>query len=110
MDAARIIVDFLLAILTLLFGGCNLIQLKNNTALKRKLEAEADRTKYDAQNVVIEGLQNEIKRLQDHVADRDEKYELLNNKYTELLATVADQNRKIVELNTKIAQLENKQN
>lgn len=103
METARVILEFVLATLTLLFGGCNIIQLRNNTALKRKMEAEADHTKYDAQQVVINGLQAEVKRLQDHVADRDEKYEALNEKYTEVLGVVA-------ELKAKIIALESKQN
>lgn len=101
MDSLHTILEFLLAILTLLFGGCNIIQLRNNTALKRKMEAEADHTKYDAQNVIISGLQSEVQRLQVRVAEGDKRYANLDNLYTELLQEVVNLRNKVAELETK---------
>lgn len=95
----HLIVETGLALLTLVFGGCNILQLRNNAALRRKMEAEADHTRYDAQQVVIEGLQAEIQRLQIRVADGDERYAKLDARYTELLEVT-------IELRNKIAKLE----
>lgn len=101
MDSLHTILEFLLAILTLLFGGCNIIQLRNNTALKRKMEAEADHTKYDAQNVIIAGLQSEVQRLQVRVAEDDKRYANLDERYTALLQEVVNLRNKVAELETK---------
>ena len=64
----------ILAILTALFGGCNIIQLVNNRQLRRKLEADADQEHNKSLLQIINGQSEEIARLNKAYGDLQQKY------------------------------------
>ena len=80
MDWATLI----LSLLTLFFGGCNILQLINNRQLRKKLEAEADQEETKSLRLIIEGNVAEIARLQQRVDDYAVRYDNLLTKYSEL--------------------------
>lgn len=73
---------------TLLFGSTSLVQLINNRELKRKLAAEADQSEATGDNIIIQGLQAEVGRLQQRMSDMDERYMKLENKYYSLMEEI----------------------
>lgn len=73
---------------TLIFGSTSLAQLINNRELKRKLAAEATQSEATGENIIIQGLQAEVGRLQQRLSDLDERYMTLENKYYSLMEEI----------------------
>ena len=87
--------------LTLLLSGTNIASLLNNRQLRRKLAAEAVSAEYESQKLIIEGLSNEVTRLQ-------ERLSVAERRYDELLEKYASQTDSIVEMKEEIANLKSK--
>ena len=82
MDA-NVIFNFVLAFLTLLFGGLNIFQLLTFKAYKRQRNAEADKSEIDALRLIIEGMQAEIGRLHNRLDEAEKRaYENSNRYYS----------------------------
>lgn len=96
------IYNTLCTILMALFGGCNILQLANNRALRKKLDAEADATRYNAQDVIIDGLKSEVERLQKRVEDGDIRYGQLEERYSGVLNTIVELRAEIAQLKTQL--------
>ena len=88
MDKFEYIWKVVTTFLTLLFGGTSLIQLLNNRELKRKMKAEADGSKAEAENIVIQRLQGEVVRLSSRLETMDKRYMELENKYYQVLEEI----------------------
>lgn len=73
---------------TLIFGSTSLAQLINNRELKRKLAAEAQQSEATGENIIIQGLQAEVGRLQQRLSDLDGRYMALENKYYTLMEDI----------------------
>ena len=87
----QMILNFVLAILTLLFGGLNIFQLLTFRAYKRQRNAEADSAEIESLSKIITQNQAEIGRLSQRLneadkraLDQDRRYEELSNKYDNL--------------------------
>ena len=87
----QIILNFVLGVLTLLFGGLNLFQLLTFRAYKRQKNAEADSAEIESLSKIIKQNQEEIGRLNQRLLmadkramEQEEKYNELYNKYDRL--------------------------
>ena len=87
----QMILNFVLGILTLLFGGLNLFQLLTFRAYKRQKNAEADSAEIESLSKIIKQNQDEIGRLNQRLLmadkramEQDEKYNELYVKYDKL--------------------------
>ena len=87
----QMILNFVLGILTLLFGGLNLFQLLTFRAYKRQKNAEADSAEIESLSKIIKQNQEEIGRLNQRLLmadkramEQEEKYNELYNKYDRL--------------------------
>lgn len=87
----QMILNFVLGILTLLFGGLNLFQLLTFRAYKRQKNAEADSAEIESLSKIIKQNQDEIGRLNQRLLmadkramEQEEKYNELYNKYDKL--------------------------
>ena len=87
----QVILNFVLGILTLLFGGLNLFQLLTFRAYKRQKNAEADSAEIESLSKIIKQNQDEIGRLNQRLLmadkramEQEEKYNELYNKYDKL--------------------------
>ena len=87
----QIILNFVLGVLTLLFGGLNLFQLLTFRAYKRQKNAEADSAEIESLSKIIKQNQEEIGRLNQRLLmadkramEQDEKYNELYVKYDKL--------------------------
>lgn len=78
------ILNFVLAVLTLLFGGLNIFQLLTFRAYKRQRNAEADRAEIESLSEIIKQNQAEIGRLSQRLIDADRRATELENKYNTL--------------------------
>lgn len=87
----QIILNFILAVLTLLFGGLNLYQLLTFRAYKRQRNAEADQEEIKSLSEIIKQNQAEIGRLNERltIADKrafeqENRYNMLYDKYDKI--------------------------
>lgn len=87
----QMILNFVLGILTILFGGLNLFQLLTFRAYKRQKNAEADSAEIESLSKIIKQNQDEIGRLNQRLLmadkramEQEEKYNELYNKYDKL--------------------------
>ena len=78
------IISLVLGILTMLFGGLNILQLLTFRAYKRQRNAEADKTEIDALRAIIDTNTAEIGRLNQRIADGDRLALEAANRYTAL--------------------------
>lgn len=80
----QMILNFVLGILTLLFGGLNLFQLLTFRAYKRQKNAEADKAEIESLSAIIKQNQEEIGRLSQRLTLADQRAMEQENKYNEL--------------------------
>lgn len=80
----QVILNFVLGILTLLFGGLNLFQLLTFRAYKRQKNAEADSAEIESLSKIIKQNQEEIGRLNQRLIEADKRTMDLENKYNAL--------------------------
>lgn len=80
----QMILNFVLGILTLLFGGLNLFQLLTFRAYKRQRNAEADSAEIESLSKIIKQNQEEIGRLNQRLLIADKRAMDQENKYNEL--------------------------
>lgn len=78
------ILNFVLALLTLVFGGLNIFQLLTFKAYKRQRNAEADQEEIKSLSEIIRQNQAEIGRLSQRLIDADRRATELENKYNTL--------------------------
>ena len=83
MDA-QMILNFVLAILTLLFGGLNIFQLLTFRAYKRQRNAEADSAEIKSLSEIIKQNQAEIGRLNERLTLADKRAFEQENRYNAL--------------------------
>lgn len=83
MDIASIF-NIILAILTLLFGGLNILQLLTFRAYKRTKDAEADKSEIDALRAIIDANTAEIGRLNQRIEAADRRAIEADNRYNKL--------------------------
>lgn len=82
------ITSIILAVVTALSGGVNILQLINNRQMRRKLAAEADTAETQSLRLIIEGNVQEIARLQARVDDYAQRYDDILDKYHKLMDEV----------------------
>ena len=78
------ILNFVLAVATLLLGGLNIFQLLTFKAYKRQRNAEADKAEIESLSEIIKQNQAEIGRLSQRLIDSDRRATELENKYNTL--------------------------
>ena len=78
------IAEIILTIVTALLGGTNIVQLVNNRALRRKMEAEGEQEEIKSLQLIIDGNKEEISRLQDRVETLEKQYNELVDRYIKL--------------------------
>ena len=78
------ILNFVLAVTTLLSGGLNIFQLLTFKAYKRQRNAEADKAEIESLSEIIKQNQAEIGRLSQRLIDSDRRATELENKYNTL--------------------------
>ena len=78
------ILNFGLAVATLLLGGLNIFQLLTFKAYKRQRNAEADKAEIESLSEIIKQNQAEIGRLSQRLIDSDRRATELENKYNTL--------------------------
>lgn len=78
------ILNFGLAVATLLLGGLNIFQLLTFKAYKRQRNAEADQEEIKSLSEIIKQNQAEIGRLSQRLIDSDRRATELENKYNTL--------------------------
>ncbi len=78
------IAEIILTIATTLLGGTNIVQLVNNRALRRKMEAEGEQEEIKSLQLIIDGNKEEISRLQDRVETLEKRYNELVDSYVKL--------------------------
>ena len=84
----QVILNFILAVLTLLLGGLNLYQLLTFRAYKRQRNAEADQAEIKSLSDIIKQNQAEIGRLNERLTladtrafEQEKRYNTLYEKY-----------------------------
>lgn len=82
----QMILNFILALLTLLFGGGMLFQWFTIKSLKRQRAAEATKSEVDALRAIIEANTSEIARLNQRVELADKRAIEADNRYNKLYA------------------------
>ena len=80
----QMILNFVLGILTILFGGLNLFQLLTFRAYKRQKNAEADSAEIESLSKIIKQNQEEIGRLNQRLLMADQRAMEQENKYNAL--------------------------
>lgn len=87
----QIILNFILGILTLLFGGLNIFQMLTFRAYKRQRNAEADQAEINSLSEIIKQNQAEIGRLSQRIInmdkraiEQDNRYQALSERYDKL--------------------------
>ena len=93
--------EIILAIVTVLFGSVNILQLVNNRQLRRKMAAEAEQSEVASLQLIIKGNTDEIARLQKRLDDYTERYDLQRDRYDAL-------RDKYDELADRLREMENK--
>lgn len=85
------ILNFVLVLLTLVFGGLNIFQLLTFKAYKRQRNAEADQEEIKSLSEIIRQNQAEIGRLSERLTiadqramEQENKYNVLYDKYDKL--------------------------
>lgn len=81
-----LVFNFILAALTLLFGGGMIFQWLTIKSLKRQKEAEATKSEVDALRAIIEANTSEIARLNQRVELADKRAIEADNRYNKLYA------------------------
>ena len=76
--------SFILAVLTLIFGGLNIFQLLTFRAYKRQRNAEADKAEIESLSEIIRQNQAEIGRLSERLTLADQRAMEQENKYNAL--------------------------
>lgn len=79
------ILSWVLGILTTLLGGLNIFQLLTFRSYKRKANSEADQSEIKALRDIIDGMKEEIDRLQKRVDDADSRAVRIGDKYNGLI-------------------------
>ncbi len=87
----QVILNFVLGVLTLLFGGLNIFQMLTFRAYKRQRNAEADQAEINSLSDIIRQNQAEIGRLSQRIinmdkraVEQDNRYNALQDKYDKL--------------------------
>ena len=93
--------EIILAILTLLLGGGNILQLLQIRALKRKSNAEASQEEIRSLSMIIDKNREEITRLTTSYGELQEKYFKLAEEVQDLRARVNKQRTTTKKSNTK---------
>ena len=78
------ILNFVLALFTLLLGGLNIFQLLTFKAYKRQRNAEADKAEIESLSEIIKQNQSEIGRLSERLTVADQRAMEMENKYNVL--------------------------
>lgn len=82
----QIILNFILGLLTLFFGGGLIFQWLTIKSLRRQKEAEATKAEVDALRAIIQANTDEINRLNARVAAADARAIEADNRYNTLYA------------------------
>ncbi len=67
------IATYILSVVTLLLGGCNIFQFFTIRSYRRKHNAEATRAEIDNLNIVIANLRGEVERLEGRLVDLEKR-------------------------------------
>lgn len=67
------IATYISSFVTLVLGGCNILQLITIRSYKRKSNADATRAEMDNLNVVIAQLRQEVQRQHDRLVELEKK-------------------------------------
>ena len=78
------IAEIILSVVTMLLGGCNIMQLLQVRSLRRKASAEAYQSEIASLKLIIEGNVAEIQRLQDRINYYVTLYDGIVDRYNEL--------------------------
>ena len=67
------IATYILSVVTLLLGGCNIFQFFTIRSYRRKHKAEATRAELDNLNIVIAQLRDEVVRQHERLVELEQK-------------------------------------